>query len=695
MKYRLIILFCFIPLLAFLQTAQEVESEKLYKIHKHAVDYEKQIGEDSIFYQILDSFKLSLDKYTDQFGYDEVYHNIAVFWGRKNATIDPLTSIDFLKKNVEMAVNSGNEKAVALNQHEIGKIYFNLKQIPQAIQAYSETGKAFKELGDWHAYAYSIIDVANVYFFKAQYDIADEYYDKAYEVFKDELNKEEYYYGAALCYLNKGLIQEYKGSYRKALDYYKEALVYKKFNENEKKLSYVYQNIAKCYEFLNQEDSALFYHNLAIENDEKHNLIDELFYSYDGMGSFYLKAGDFKNAELYYRKSFQLAKTNNQVFNFTIASAMLGKMFLKQELSDSAIHYYSLSYDSSLAYGIMVENKIACEVLYSIYKELGDKEQELKYVTRLFEIEKINNTDNISRLQVQYEFEERIREKEEAEFESERLKMVILGITIAALFFAVFAVVIYRQRRKLKKINDQLEEKNKEIEKQAVNLEKANTELKKLDEFKDGLSSIIVHDLKNPASSILYLSDLLDEKDEKQILIKESAKQMLNLVHNILEVQKYESIEMKLDLISMSIKMLVDKAISQEQFLIEDKNLAVTNNIPGSIIEKIDSLVIERVIINLLTNAIKFTSKNGLIEFGYDEVSKAYFIKDNGRGISPEHQKIIFDKFSQVIVRKSGKAFSTGLGLTYCKIAIEAHGGKIWVESEIDKGSTFYFTLGK
>jgi signal transduction histidine kinase len=113
----------------------------------------------------------------------------------------------------------------------------------------------------------------------------------------------------------------------------------------------------------------------------------------------------------------------------------------------------------------------------------------------------------------------------------------------------------------------------------------------------------------------------------------------------------------------------------------------------ASIIAKCDADLIRRVITNLVANALKFTPASGRMRLtvASDGTDARVLVIDNGYGIAPEYHQKIFDKFGQVESRR--QANSTGLGLAFCKLAVERHGGKIGVESTVGKGSTFWFTL--
>jgi signal transduction histidine kinase len=149
---------------------------------------------------------------------------------------------------------------------------------------------------------------------------------------------------------------------------------------------------------------------------------------------------------------------------------------------------------------------------------------------------------------------------------------------------------------------------------------------------------------------------------------------------------------MKLSLADCDLVKVVQKVVSEYESLKEQRQFIV--DLPTTAVQVVcDPDLISRVIQNLFTNALKFTPKNGTIRVVIQstEDSVQVSIKDTGPGIPSQYLKKIFDKFFQVEARE----YSTGLGLTFCKLAIETHGGQIGVDSEVDKGSTFWFILPK
>ncbi len=258
------------------------------------------------------------------------------------------------------------------------------------------------------------------------------------------------------------------------------------------------------------------------------------------------------------------------------------------------------------------------------------------------------------------------------------------------------------QKEELETVNEELTATNnelyyqrEEILKQSELLQQQNEKLIEMDRFKQAMTSMIVHDLKNPLNLILNISKSL--RPEKQIAtMKQSGKQMLNMVLNILDVHKYEEVKMNLELEDKQLALIAINAINQVQFLYEQKDITVKNEIEFGLITKVEAETIERVFINLLTNAIKYTPTGGIIVLSSNQHTDKMVrigVTDTGEGIAEDGMHLVFQKFGQIIAKQSGTIKSTGLGLTFCKMAVEAHGGEIGLNSEVGKGTTFWFTL--
>ncbi|KZS40266.1 hypothetical protein AWE51_04740 [Aquimarina aggregata] len=251
--------------------------------------------------------------------------------------------------------------------------------------------------------------------------------------------------------------------------------------------------------------------------------------------------------------------------------------------------------------------------------------------------------------------------------------------------------------RKVNERTKTIQQKNIALSKEKDKTEDAYTKLKKLENFKNEFTGMLAHDLKNPLVTILgYSSDASDNPNLKSI--NKSGKTMLNLIENMLEVQKFESTDVQLNMNTCNLRRVILEGTDHVNLLASEKRIQINNTVDEIYSVNIDRDVIERVFINLLTNAIKFSKSDEYIEISAKVEDKnpskiIVCVKDNGSGIPKHLLSFIFNKFSQIDAKDSGVAQSTGLGLSFCKMAIEAHGGEIWVTSEINRGSSFFITL--
>jgi PAS domain S-box-containing protein len=230
-------------------------------------------------------------------------------------------------------------------------------------------------------------------------------------------------------------------------------------------------------------------------------------------------------------------------------------------------------------------------------------------------------------------------------------------------------------------------------------------QIESLSKLKDDLTHMIVHDLRTPLTSLTcglqtveVLGELNDDQREFLNMAIQGGETLLGMINDLLDTSKMEDGSMKLDYSNPAAEFLVERAVGQVAQLAREKGLTLHTEIaPDLPILWADEEKLRRTLVNLLGNAIKFTPAGGTITIAVQrsaqEPAIRFSVTDTGEGIPREAFERIFEKFGQVETRKAGRKLSTGLGLTFCKMTAEAHGGRIWVESELGKGSTFSFTL--
>ena len=243
-------------------------------------------------------------------------------------------------------------------------------------------------------------------------------------------------------------------------------------------------------------------------------------------------------------------------------------------------------------------------------------------------------------------------------------------------------------------------------------LEKAYGDIKKAESLRDTLVEMLVHDLRTPLTTILASLDLLQTgktgildpmQQEIADICMRGGRHLLSLVNELLDIGKLESGEMTLHREEIGVADLVQDAIDQVASQGQRSGVGIKTQIaPDLPTLRADEDLLRRILINLLGNAVKFTRRKTQVQLGvrFQNASEShpqsrllFEVQDEGEGISPADQARIFHKFGQVENRRSGRRNSTGLGLTFCKLAVEAHGGEIWVESSVGDGSTFSFSI--
>jgi len=246
--------------------------------------------------------------------------------------------------------------------------------------------------------------------------------------------------------------------------------------------------------------------------------------------------------------------------------------------------------------------------------------------------------------------------------------------------------IINERTIELKQKNEQLARQKDELGIKAEELKTKNEHLKELDRFKRTLTSTLVHDLKNPLSQILMKSS-----DRS---MKYSAGRMLRLIMNLLDVEKYEQTAFSIKREAVMLNPVIEEVVDSQEIILQEKNISVVISAKEFEVNA-DKEILKRVIENLLTNAIRYSPQNSNIVITADELTNQTVIiciKNYGRPIPADALETIFDKYFQVEKCDNRNPNSTGLGLTFCRMAVLAHGHTIQAENTAD-GVVFKFSL--
>jgi len=229
------------------------------------------------------------------------------------------------------------------------------------------------------------------------------------------------------------------------------------------------------------------------------------------------------------------------------------------------------------------------------------------------------------------------------------------------------------------------------------------SERRELDSLREDLISMIYHDLRSPLSNVVSSLDVFNAmlpqdgdpafRSLLNIALR-STERIQRLTNSLLDMSRLETGQPVINLFSTSPVLLAVDAVEAVSPVAETKNQIINLRIPADTPPvMVNADMIRRVLINLLENAVKYSPPNGEISLGavIEPNQAKIWVQDSGPGIPAKEQEHIFDKFTRLNPEMSQKGI--GLGLAYCRLAIEGHGGRIWVESEAGQGSQFCFTL--
>jgi two-component system sensor histidine kinase/response regulator len=238
-------------------------------------------------------------------------------------------------------------------------------------------------------------------------------------------------------------------------------------------------------------------------------------------------------------------------------------------------------------------------------------------------------------------------------------------------------------------------------------LEESYRKLRELEKVRDDLMKMIVHDLKSPLTSVLAALEMVLDGDfgavsepQRRALgdAEAKAEDLLALIEDLLEVARIEEASIQLDVQPIAPGALLTEVLHEwEMRLAQEEATATMDVADDAPVFHADKGLIKRVFSNLIQNALTHSPRNVRIRVAarHDAATDGvlFTVADNGPGIPKEYHEIIFRKFEQAKTPSAPRVRSSGLGLAFCKLAVEAHGGRIWVQSEEGKGSQFHFTL--
>jgi signal transduction histidine kinase len=258
-----------------------------------------------------------------------------------------------------------------------------------------------------------------------------------------------------------------------------------------------------------------------------------------------------------------------------------------------------------------------------------------------------------------------------------------------------FAIQRFELAQELELKNIRILEQKDLTEKQSESLREAYEEIKRLESFRQQMVQMMIHDLKNPLNVILNLTDSDVIPARPKSVIRQISFEMLDLILNLLDVQKFKEMKMKVEYENLHLNSLLKSITDKLALLFINASIELKTAVSQTCWINADRHIVNRILVNILGNSIKYTPSGGEIQLiakqNDDEI--LFEIKDNGNGIPEDQISSVFEMYKHGDKMDDMYKSSTGIGLAYCKLAVEALGGRIGIKSEYGKGTMVWFTL--
>lgn len=507
-----------------------------------------------------------------------------------------------------------------------------------------------------------------------------------------------------LSVMNENVANLYSAQkdYEQALVFYKKV---KKINEkigDEVISAESMSNIASIYADMGQLDYAMFNANASIAIFEKHQVMDWLAYAYETKGKTYLKDRKYKWALYWYNQSEMLHKKLEDD---------RGKIDLYNGMAEA--HYGLEHFDLSEEYALTaldISNRIkfkegqqkCAATLYKVNKHKKDFASALKYHEIYQSLtDTLTRAENRTSLNMFKNKLEHDRQKTALIQENERQlaaqRNYVYAAMVILLIFIVVTLLMKRSEKIQKKLNRALQEKTEDLQKREI-------ELNEINRTKDRLFSIIGHDLRGPIGAFQSLLKMFKEGEIGQSEFMEFIPKFRHdidhisfTLNNLLSWGQTQMNGAVTKPSAFALESIVEDNINLLSETAETKGIRLINHLSPNTMAWSDENQIDIVVRNLISNALKFTPKDGMVTISSLEKNNHWqiMIRDTGIGMDQETINKLFSQNANVTTYGTNNEKGTGLGLPLCKEMVEKNNGRIWVNSLRRKGSTFHFTVPK
>jgi len=635
--------------------------EKLYEIN----DFDRAMK------YIIESEKLS---YTLDYkkGIAEITYFKSLIYAEKN---DYINAINGYAKSKDLFNQLKDTLGIAKVNNSIGLIEIKRGNYAKGLQYSLSAIKELEKVNRKNDLRLAYSNLAKAYFNIKDYDKSIEFYLKALQL-QEQLNDKK-----GIDVSNSQLAELYsmKKEYRKSIDYYEKVLTNNPTNNDSIK-GVIYPKLGGEYLQFNDYDNAFKYLEQGLNINRRINNKGNLLTSLINLGNLNLQQNKLAISENQLLEAGDIAKEINNKKELLRHYKLMKTLDSTRNKFDKAFVWQRKYYDlkSSLT---EKEKLIDDESVKSSELDLS-----LNFDQNPTEQNDIINNKEVTKTQKDFD----------------RLQIIFYALLAALAIVSTFLILIYLKRNSSLKYAQELEEKNIKIELQNEAFQEQTKYLENVNNVKDKLFSIISHDLKDSLSSINSFIDLLKDgsltRAEFDNLIPELSENANNaslLLFNLLNWSKSQMQSLKPSPSLFDVQEVFEDKIKLVDQRLESKGIELVDHTLRDFAYA-DRSMIEIVIQNLLANALKFSKRGDKITIS-NHISNGHCIisvADTGIGISKENMEKLFKSNSFTTVGTNNEK-GTGLGLSICKELVELNKGKIWVESTVNVGSTFYVQLPK
>jgi signal transduction histidine kinase len=611
------------------------------------------------------------------------------------------SAIFFYEKSNYYAQLIDDKSHMAKSYKAMGKTYWYKGEMAEALKCYKKSLPLAISVKDTALICVLYNNLGTIHWGVTDYENALNYYYLSLSL-RDSLNDKK---GKSLTLNNIGIVFTEWDKDEEALKYYKQASTICKNIHYPLGIAYSYYNMGNHYLKKHDLDSAITSFKLAMINYADIKEINGISICYAKIGNIYEIKGDFKQAMLNYSNLLTIADSVDNLQNK--ASAFYHVAHLQHSMGNlkEALKYVQKSNQISEEQ----DYKNLCQKNYELLADIHKKKRNYKKALKYYELanqykDSIFNEEKsrqITQMDIFYKTEQKEQEnlalKKEQEKQAAQLaadkstirlqNTVVLSTIVLLLVFLIFTIIVYRDRQKLKTANNTI---NK-------------------------LFSIIGHDLRGPLGNFKGLIDLLlmeggtGDPDRINSLLKmmqKSASSNYDLLENLLSWSSSKRRKVELQSERLNLQLVIDIVIEHYDYAAVTKSIKLITKVDKDIYVFADEKMLQTILRNLVSNALKFTDKDGQIivqcrrlnntskkQKSKIKPSIEISVSDTGTGIAPNVLSKIFSENEFYSSTGTENEKGTGLGLKLCKEFVEKHGGKIHVESTINKGSNFIFTI--